>query len=106
MNTRRIFLTCQLSQGSFSGEVVFEVETLDVGQYVGVAPKRDCVKPNNNPFAEGELPASGTVEGKVATRLIANGGEVARVALPDGEAVQVSIALISERESEIAHVPV
>jgi hypothetical protein len=107
MNTRRIFLECQLSQGSFSGEVVFEVNTIDEGKYVGVAPRRDCFSMNGRVFGINELPKNDkTVDGKVATRLVANGGEVARVALPDGETIRVSVALISERESEMAHVPV
>ena len=105
MTSRRIYLECQLSQGSFSGEVVFEVETIGDGTYVGVAPKRDCFKPNGQLFELDELPQNGsTVKGKIATTLVANGGDVARIALPDGEDVKVSAALISERESEISHV--
>ncbi len=107
MHTRRIFLACHLYQGSFSGEVVFEVQTLENGLYVGVAPKRDCFKLNGQLFQPDELPKVGSaVEGKVATRLVANGGDVARVALPDGEAVKVSAKLISERQSETSHVSV
>lgn len=106
MNTRRIYLLCDLSQGSFSGEVVFEVAVQNQNtSYVGVAPKRDCFKLDGQPFGENELPSGeNVIQGKLATRLIANGGNVARVALPDGEAVMVSAELILEREPESSHV--
>lgn len=104
MDTRRIYLACQLMQGSFSGEVIFEVNTLDKDKYVGVAPRRDCVRPDGTPIRPGDLQGDQKIDGKIATRLIGNGGDIARVALPDGEAVKVPVELISERESEIASV--
>jgi len=103
MDTRRIFLSCQLSQGSFSGEVIFEVQTVAHGAYVGIAPRRDCFKPDGQNWQAYELPSGESAEGEIATHLIANGGEIARVALPDGEAVEVSATLVSERQSETSH---
>lgn len=102
MNTHRIYLECGLSQGSFSGEAIFVVATTQ-GEYIGVAPRRDCRKLNDEPYEVGELPTESTA-GKLAVRLIANGGDIARVALPDGEAVTVAANLITKRESEFADV--
>jgi hypothetical protein len=106
MDTRRIFVACQLSQGAFSGELVFTIETTDSGRYVGLAPRRDCRKENGDSIRENELAHDAEIREKLATRLIANGGAVARVALPDGEAVKVPLGLVSEREAEIPHVSV
>ena len=104
MITRRIFVACRLSQGSFSGEAIFEVDTAACGEYVGVAPRRACRKEDGSPVGEDELPRDGSVPGRVVALLIGNGDEVARVVLPDGEAVVVSVSLVTEREAEIAHV--
>jgi hypothetical protein len=93
-----------LSQGAFSGEMVFTKETVNQGPYVGIAPRRDCRKENGQPIAENELNQKQEIGGKLVTRLIANGGEIARIALPDGEAVTVPVTLISEREPEFSHV--
>jgi hypothetical protein len=105
MISRRIYLACQLTQGSFSGEIIFEVETLDKGRYVGVAPRRDCVHANGDKIDANELEGQ-EIDGKIATLLIGNGGDIARVALPDGESIKVPVSLISEREPEIASVSV
>src|SRR5665213_177219 len=104
MNTRRIFVNCMLFRGSFSGEMVFSLDTIDNGEYVGIAPRRDTLRRTDERIeAEEALQESG-IEGKLVARLIANRGDIARVALPDGEAVKVSVSEISEREPEIAHV--
>ena len=103
MNTRRIYVKCMLFPGSFSGEVVFSIEGIEPEKYDGIAPRRSCATVNN--FPVDVIPASG-IEGKVVAVLVANGGQIARVALPDGEAIKVNVNMISEREMEIADVSV
>lgn len=100
MNTRRIFVNCRLSRGSFSGELIFDVDTTN-GVYNGIAPLGYCHKLNGETFAEHELVGDMEVAGKLVARLVAIGDDYARVSLPDQEAVIVAIALVSEREPEI-----
>lgn len=101
MSTRRIYITCNLTQGSFSGEIIFEVKTAEGATYVGVAPRRDCRSMNGEALTEKDLSREKPTEGKLVARLIGNGGDLARVALPDGEAITLSVKLVSERESEV-----
>jgi hypothetical protein len=78
--------------------VIFELETTAHGEYAGVAPRRDCRKADGSSIEEGDLPGEGYIPGRVVARLIGNGGEAARVALPDGEAVVVAFSLVTERQ--------
>jgi hypothetical protein len=106
MNSRRIYVNCTLFRGSFSGEMLFSILTIDQGEYVGVAPRRDTLTRENETIRENSTIPENGIAGKLAARLIGNGGDIARVALPDGEAINVSVNEISEREPDLAHVSV
>ncbi len=80
-------MSCELYQGAFSGEVVFAVETLDGEPYEGIAPKH-YAKPVDDLCAD---PINGSLE----VRVIRNGGKSARVRMPDGEAIDVPVAIIN-----------
>lgn len=108
MNTSRIYLACSLSRGSFSGEVIFRCDMFNSERYTGVAPLVQCRSKDDSRLHLNDLPANSqeTLDGKVVASLIKNGGKIARVALPDGEAIEVSIDLVSERVEKGMYVPV
>jgi hypothetical protein len=106
MESKFIYLDCRISAGMFSSECVFEL-TLSSGEhYFGIAPRNYCRKPNGQPLAAGSPKNKESISGKIAARLIRNGGDVALVAIPDGEAVEVPAGIVSPRELETSHVPV
>lgn len=106
MDSKFVYLECRISAGMFSGECVFDVELSSGEHYVGIAPRHYCRKPNGHPLPVGTPRQKQSIKGKIAARLIRNGGDVAYVAIPDGEAVEVPAGIISPREPETAHVPV
>ena len=106
MQTRFIYIEARLLAGMFSGECVFELELSSGERYSGIAPRHYCRKPNGQPLAAGSPRENQSIKGKIAARLIRNGGGVAYVAIPDGEAVEVPAGKISPREPETSHVPV
>lgn len=75
-------IDCKLYPSAFSGELVFRVDTAIGESYEGVAPKH-YVMPDTQPTKEG-------VDGQVKVRVIKNGGDKARVSVPDGEILTVS----------------
>ena len=105
METKFIYLEARISAGMFSGECVFELELSSGERYSGFAPRHYCRKANGKPLAAGS-PKKESIDGKIAARLIRNGGGVAYVAIPDGEAVEVPAEIVSPREPETSHVPV
>ena len=105
METRFIYLEARISPGAFSGECVFELKLSSGEHYVGLAPRNYCRQPDGEPLPAGSPKKEG-INGKVAARLIRNGGDIAYVAIPDGEAVEVPAGIISQREPETSHVPV
>lgn len=105
METRFIYLEARISPGAFSGECVFELKLSSGEHYVGLAPRNYCRQPDGEPLPAGSPKKEG-INGKVAARLIRNGGDIAYVAIPDGEAVEVPAGIISPREPETSHVPV
>lgn len=75
-------MACRLYPSAFSGEVVIQVSTTVGQSYEGVVP-RHYVKPNDTPPPNG-------IEGQVEVRILSNGGDEARVYIPDGEILTVS----------------
>lgn len=80
-------MNCELYQSAFSGEVVFAVETLDGKPYEGIAPKHYA-----NPV---DSLSANPINGSLEVRVIRNGGKSARVRMPDGEAIDVPLAIIN-----------
>jgi len=78
-------ISCNLSVGPFSGEVVFYIQT-DAGPYSGLAPKH---------YASSSKPLLRTpIPGKLRVKILRNGGGQAVVQVPDGEALTVSADLV------------
>ncbi len=81
-------MECKVYTSAFSGEVVFQVDT-KIGQpYAGVAPKH-YIEPGIEPTKDG-------VDGRVKVRVLSNGGDEARVSVPDGEILTVSADKVHE----------
>jgi|GEM_PF-1956672 hypothetical protein len=75
-------MKCKLYPSAFSGEVVFQVTTTVGKDYEGVAPKH-YVQPT-------AAPTEGGTDGCVKVRVLSNGGNEARVYVPDGQILTVS----------------
>ena len=74
-------MECKLYKSAFSGEVVFQVDTKIGKSYEGVAPKH-YVEHSTQPTNAG-------VDGQVKVRVLSNGGNEARVSVPDGQILTV-----------------
>ena len=81
-------IECKLYPSAFSGEVVFQVNTVNEQSYEGVAPKHYVVS-STQPTKDG-------VDGQVKVRVLSNGGKEARVSVPDGQILSVSADKVHE----------
>lgn len=84
-------VNCQLYAGAFSGEVVFAIETVEGSCYEGVAPKRNAHPSDNLSHEEPQ-------DGSLDVRQIQNGGDRARIELPDGTVVDVNASKVKSRQ--------
>ena len=86
-------MKCTLYPSAFSGEVVFKVGT-KIGQsyesYEGVAPKH-YVESSTQPTKAG-------VDGQVKVCVLSNGGNEARVPVPDGQILTVPADKVHETQ--------
>lgn len=74
-------LNCKLYQSAFSGEVVFQIDTVNRESYEGVAP--------NHYVAFSDQPTKDGVDGQVKVHILKNGGNEARISMPDGQILDV-----------------
>jgi len=89
MANESIRLNCNISRGAFSGERVFEIR-LASGEYTGVAPLHYFQKTDGGELKPSEPPPDNTMAGTLSAKLIMiQRGEIAFVAIPDGEAITV-----------------
>ena len=89
MATTQGQMECKLYSSAFSGEVVFQVDTTMEQSYEGVAPKQYVVEPSTQPTEDG-------VDGQVKVCVLNNGGNEARVSVPDGDILTVSADKVHE----------
>jgi hypothetical protein len=95
-----VFVKCTVYRGAFSDERVFEVPEAEIDDqtgYTGVAPLHYFQKQDANPFSASEPAPGQNLPGMLAARMISNGGDKARVAIPDGEGITVPLALLAKR---------
>ncbi len=81
-------MECKLYPSAFSGEVVFQVDTNIGKSYEGVAPKH-YIETSTQLTKDG-------IDGQVKVRVLSNGGNEARVSVPDGQVLIVSADKIHE----------
>ena len=75
-------MKCKLYLSAFSGEKVFQVETMDEQSFEGVAP---------NHYVESDVqPTKDGVDGYVKVRVLSNKEGSVRVSIPDGQILSVS----------------
>ncbi len=101
-----VFLNCQISQGAFSGERVFEVNQLDGVKYIGLSPRHYCYHRVGDVLKATEPQPGVSIDGRIAARRIGIMKEGARVAIPDGRAISVPAELITDRTLGEPHVPI
>jgi len=92
-----VFLHCQISQGAFSGERVFEVDLVSNEPYIGLSPLRYCYHPCGQMFNPSEPGHGARVQGLLAARRIGVENDTARVAIPDGRAIFVPSRVVTDR---------
>ena len=95
---RFVFVRCQVFRGAFSAERVFGVP--EANGYTGIAPVHYVRKIDDGLFLPSEPAENEAIPGKLFARMIKNGGDSAQVAIPDGEAITVPLALISRRAAD------
>jgi len=81
-------MECKLYTSAFSGEVVFQVNTLNGQSHEGIAPKHYV--------ASSIKPTKDSVEGQVKVRVLKNEGNETRVYVPDGQILNVSADKVHE----------
>jgi len=102
----RILLRCRITRGGFSGERVFRVAQADSAEeYIGAAPVDYCFHPDQTPIGPDEPERGHPILGLVAGRVIENGGDLVRVAVPDGETITTGVEQVASRRTP-DHVPV
>jgi hypothetical protein len=98
-----VLLACQIARSGFSGERVFRLKLADGTEYVGVAPVDYCLRQDQTPVGP-EEPAKGErIPGLIEGQVVANGGDLVLVAMPDGETIQVrpdQIAYVRKKATE------
>jgi hypothetical protein len=99
---KRIALRCKISQGGFSGEMIFRVALNDGEEYVGAAPPQYFSTAEGNPLRPEQLARGKTVHGKIEARLIKEEqGGTLLVAVPDGQVLTVNPDQITELPTRI-----
>jgi hypothetical protein len=102
-----VLLPCKLARSGFSGERVFRLPLADKTEYVGVAAVDYCYRQDRTPIGPGDPPEGQRIDGFVEGRMVANGGDLAKVAMPDGETIQVLRTQISYvRTKDTKYVPI
>jgi hypothetical protein len=109
-NGQLVLVACTIRPGAFSGERVFQLPmSAPLDEYVGIAPVAHCFDQEKNPLTKGHPPEGSVIDGFVEAYLISNGGDSAKIELPDGEAVIVAATLVPyrrESDREAKYVPV
>jgi hypothetical protein len=71
------------------------------GEYIGIAPVDHCFDENRNILGRAQPPTGDEIDGYLEAYVIANGGDDARIELPDGEAIYVPIEQVAfQRETD------
>lgn len=104
-HSQKVWVDCQISRSAFSSERVFEISQTDGKVYVGVAPAHYLRNENGEALRLDEPAENETINGQIFAIVVKNGGDTARIAIPDGEAVIVNIQQV-KRAREKDHVPV
>lgn len=100
MQSTQYVVQCTLFRSAFSGECGFEVQQADGRVYAGVAPLHYCHLQRGENVQEDTLPLEDSIAGLLNVQILGNGGETARVRLPDGDAITVLTGNLSRLVTE------
>ncbi len=106
-HVRQVAVSCQISKGAFSDELVFEIETTGGETHIGAASRQYFWDENGRTLGADE-PGDTPINGLVAARRLKSNNGSTLVAVPDGEVISVRSDAIGSRpaESESSHVPI
>lgn len=102
-----VHLECELGRGGFDSERVYRIKRSGAPELVGLAPVHYCWTASGDRLPDGVPQRKTTINGLVAGRVMANGGNIAKVELPDGQMITVVASSVCKRPVEpYPHVPV
>jgi hypothetical protein len=93
-----VFIHCKISQGGFSGERITRFQQSDGSPYETVVATPYCRTPEGERLDLDVPPFNEEMDGRVEAILISNGGDTAKVELPDGSVVIVPAHQVLRRE--------
>lgn len=97
MDISKVFLACEISRGAFSAERVFGLQTYSGRTYVSVSPVYYCFKEDLTPLERDEPSNHNRLQGCIEGRVVSNGRDKARVAIPDGATVEVHTGIFRKK---------
>ena len=105
-NPETALLLCRISQGGFSGERVIRVQQLDGSEYATAVPTGYC-RTMGGDRLDPDVPSfDQEIEGKVEVLLLSNGGNAAKVELPDGSVVTAIASKVLKLHLKEEYVPI
>jgi hypothetical protein len=99
--TRLVALPCEISQGIVSDERAFEIASSEGTSHLGVAPVHYFWNQNGERLDQDEPTGDQQIPGRIAARLLDQTNGSALVSIPDGSVIQVPVASITERPTEV-----
>lgn len=101
-NGQLVLVKCKIRKGAFSGERVFQLSMPHGnGEYIGIAPVDHCFDDERNTLGRTQPEIGKEIDGFIEAYVITNGGDEARIELPDGEAIYVSVEQVAfQRETD------
>lgn len=104
--TLSVLALCRIERGGFSGERIFHVTQADGKEHAGVTPVGYCHHLDGRPLDRDEPAGDECLDGLLDVILPRNGGEEARIHMPDGETIAVHTSqLVRHVVKETAYVP-
>jgi hypothetical protein len=91
----KVLIPCAIERGGFGNERTYRIPIAGDGEHIGVAPWIYCFDKDRQPV-EVEPSIDQTIDGFVVGKVVRNGGQIAKVAFPDGEVCLIDANRIVE----------
>jgi len=92
--SQRVMVACEITRSAFSGERIVKFRQANGEEYVGAAPVEYCRTSTFRRLEADDPTGDESINGFVEAYLVKNGGDLARVSLPDGEGAEVNVGEI------------
>ena len=105
---KTVLLECEIARSGFSGERVFRIRLANQEEHIGITPVDYCRGSDMSMIGPNEPSKGKRIKAFVEGRVLENGGDEAKIALPDGEVIKAPrerIQYVSEPK-ETNYVPV